>query len=153
MWPFNKKQLSIDALEPENDRWTVFEKTTPDGPMLVRLNTSAKQWIGHPTLPIRLGFALPLNRPYPGGLIDGEENRVLSEVEDIIVAHVTASGPAIEVLAITTGTYKEFMFHIGNGEAIAGIHQALQAEITSHEVQCVGIHDPEWETYRSFRVG
>lgn len=150
MWPF-KKHPDIHLLDDGDERWSVLQGSTADGPILVRLNESAARWAKHPALPIRVGFAMPLNNPNPGGLPDGAENLVLNEVEDRILPLLKAAGPAIQVLAISTGTFKEFVYYIGNGDAVAGIHAQLQADVTSHEVQCVAMHDPAWEMYASYQ--
>lgn len=149
MWPFKKNQ-SIDNLNPNTDKWSVLQGSADDGPMLIRINTSAQNWAQHPLLNIRVGFAVPLNQPNPGGLPDASENLVLNQLEDVISGYMSASGPAIHALSITTGTFKEFVFYMQNSDAIPGIHQTLQTEITSHDVQCMAEHDPEWDVYKSF---
>ncbi len=144
------EQLQIEDLGKEEEQWSVFETSTSEGPLVFRINVSAAQWAKHPALGIRVGFALPLNQPVPGGLPDPAENRQLNDVEDQIFSCVMASGPAIEVLAISTGTFKEYIFYIQNGDAVAQMHDKLRSEITSHEVQCMAVHDPEWMVYASF---
>jgi hypothetical protein len=149
MWP-SKKHLAIEKLNESREAWSVLESFTGEGPMIIRLNTGAKEWKGHPSLSIRVGFAIPLNQPDPHGLPDPAENFELGQVEDAILALLQAAGPAIQVLSITTGTFKEFVFHIGNGDCVAEIHQKLQKDITSHDVHCAADQDPDWEVYSSF---
>jgi len=149
MWPFNK-QPDIADLGKEEEQWSVFEASTAEGPLVFRINAGAKQWAKHPALGIRVGFAVPLNAQVPGGLPEPAENLQLNEVEDRILAAIMATGPAIQVLAISTGTFKEYIFYIQNGETIAQVHAQLQQDISSHELQCVAAHDPEWTVYASF---
>lgn len=149
MWPFTK-QPDIADLGKEEEQWSVYEASTAEGPMVFRINATAKQWARHPSLSIRVGFAVPLNAQVPGGLPEPAENLQLNEVEDRILAAIMTTGPAIEVLAITTGTFKEYIFYIQNGDAIAQVHAQLQQDIASHELQCVAAHDPEWTVYASF---
>jgi hypothetical protein len=78
------------------------------------------------------------------------ENFELNQVEDIIFAHLKSAGPSIHALSITTGTFKEFVFYIKNGDCVANIHEKLRGEITSHDVQCMAEHDPKWKIYASF---
>lgn len=146
----SEAHLPLAQLNDLDDSWTVAEGSHGDGPMLVRINTSAQRWAGHPELDIRVGFAIPLNRPNPGGLPDAEENRVIGDLEDRIRALLKAGGPVLQVLAITTGTFKEFVFHLKHGESIGPVHERLRAEVTSHQIQCTAYRDPDWEVYASF---
>lgn len=149
MWPF-KKYLPVTSLNSDSEEWSVSRATTASGPMLVRVNTTAKQWAKHPDLGTRVGFAIPLNQPNPGGLPDPAENLTLNQIEDRILACLQASGPAIQALSITTGTFKEFVFYVQNGHIISGVHARLKAEISSHDVQCIAEHDAKWTVYSSF---
>ena len=149
MWPF-KKHLPVTSLNSDTEEWSVFEASTASGPMLVRVNATAKQWAKHPELGIRVGFAIPLNHPNPGALPDPAENLALNQAEDKILAYLKCSGPTIHVLSITTGTFKEFVFYIKNGDIIPDVHAKLRAEISSHDVQCVAAHDAKWAVYSSF---
>lgn len=149
MWPL-KKPLPIDYLTDDGDLWSVIQASTADDPMLVRVNRNAKRWAKHPALSIRVGFAIPLNQPSPLGLPDSLENFALNQMEDRILSYLKSCGPAIHVLSITTGTLKEFVFYIENGDSVAGIHEKLRAETTTHDVQCMAEHDPKWAVYGSF---
>jgi hypothetical protein len=149
MWPF-KKHLPITSLNSDDEKWSVLEASAGSGPMLIRVNTTARQWVKHPELGIRVGFAIPLNQPNPGALPESLENFAINQAEDKIFAYLKSSGPAIHVLSITTRTFKEFVFYIKNGYIIPGVHEKLKAEITSHEVQCVAEHDAKWAVYSSF---
>lgn len=149
MWPFKKHQ-PITSLNSAAEEWTVFEASTANGPMLVRVNATAKKWAKHPDLGIRVGFAIPLNHSNPSALPDPEENMALNQAEDKILASLMSSGPAIHVLSITTGTFKEFVFYIKNGDTIPRAHAKLKAEISSHDVQCMAEHDAKWSVYSSF---
>lgn len=146
----SKKRLQISNLTDDTDKWSLFDASTDDAPMLVRVNTTAKRWAQHPSLNIRVGFAIPLNQANPQGLPDSAENFAVGQIEDTIRSHIQSSGPAIHVLSITTGTFKEFVFYIENGDSVADIHEKLKMEIMSHEVQCMAVHDPEWTVYSSF---
>lgn len=149
MWPF-KKHLHIADLTDDNDKWSVVETSTADGPMVVRINATAKRWAKHPALNIRVGFAIPLNQPNPHGLPESAENFAVNLMEDTILSQLKSFGPAIQALSITTGTFKEFVFYIENGDSVANIHEKLKAEMTSHEVQCMAVRDPDWTVYSAF---
>lgn len=118
--------------------------------MIVRFNETAKSWAKHPALDIRVGFAVPLKQANPDGLPVPEENQELSLVEDSILSQVRKLGPSIQVLAITTGTFKEFVFYVGNAAGIADVHKQIMSDVTSLEVQCVAERDPKWSVYDVF---
>ena len=87
MWPFNRRQKDLNTLPPissEAHAWSVAKATYDESPLIVRFNSSAKEWVGHKALAIKLGFAVPLNTPNDGGLPDPAENEQLDNIEDII---------------------------------------------------------------------
>lgn len=149
MWPF-KKNLDPMKLDDSKHKWAIAESNADSGPMLIRVNRSAKEWVGHPALGIRVGFAVPLNNPDPQGMPESSENEKLNQIEDTICDQMKDISPSIHVLAITTGTFKEFVFHIGDGSRIEEVHLKLQKAISTHEIQCIAENDPEWKVYGSF---
>lgn len=153
MWPFKRKESDIKTLPPlsdESHRWGVAELGFDSSPLIVRYNESARSWIGHSGLPIKLGFAIPLNFPNEGGLPDPDENEQLSIVEDTIVQEIASRTIALQALALTTGVMKEFVFYIPRGVDIKSIHESIQAAVESHEVQCMAVTDPKWDSYSQF---
>jgi hypothetical protein len=91
-----------------------------------------------------------LNHPNPGGLPDAEENRVLGALEERIHALLKAGGPVLHVLAITTGSFKEFVFYLRDSDSIGPVHDRLRAEVSSHQIQCQAYRDPDWDVYAAF---
>jgi hypothetical protein len=70
MWPFKRKQLDISTLPKLSDDshiWGVAQADVDSSPLIIRYNESARSWVGHTQLPIKLGFAIPLNSPNEGG--------------------------------------------------------------------------------------
>jgi len=130
--------------------WSVMQASTTDSSMLVRINATAKRWAKHSSLGIRVGFAIPLNHPNSHDELASAENFALNQMEDKILSYLKSSGPAIHVLTITAGTFKEFVFYIQNGDSVGSIHEKLRIETPAHEVQCMAAHDPKWTVYRSF---
>ena len=149
MWPF-KKNASLNILPVEEQKWSVLELESNELPLLVRLNTSAKDLISHPDLGIRVGFAIPLLSPNKGGMPEPNENLKLNEIEDFIINAIHETGPMVQALTITTGEFKEFVFYIKNSDGIETAHKKAQSAFTEYEIQCMGEHDPEWNTYKEF---
>lgn len=151
IWPFSKKTKTPPLEIPPVDaqRWAVAQGDYGGAPLLLRFNETAKSVAGHPELPVKLGFAVPLVRPNEGGLPDPEENRTLDAIEDLVADRVLGSARALHAMTITNGLMKEFVFYVVPGLDIAALHAALRAEVTSHDLQCMAIHEPGWESFRA----
>ena len=116
----------------------------------MRFNEAARKLAGHPGLPIKLGFAVPLQRRNEGGLPDPDENEKLAAVEDLIVQRVLVDVVGLQAMTLTTGIMKEYVFYIAPGLDIAKLHAALREEVSSHEVQCMAMEEPGWASFRNF---
>jgi hypothetical protein len=132
--------------------WQISKGESGGNPIVVRANIHLRPFVGHTDLTVKIGFAVPLNSPNEGGLPDPAENEILDEVEDRIATEVTRTGQSVQALAITTGTFKEFVFYARPGLDIKALHEKLMSEITTHEVQCYAEMDPDWATYKEFVV-
>jgi len=153
MWPFKHKQLDISTLPKLSDdshSWGVAQADVDSSPLIIRYNESAQSWVGHPELPIKLGFAIPLNSPNEGGLPHSDENEQLNDIEDIAVREIEARTQSLLAMVLTTGVMKEFVFYIPKGTDIKSIHEAIQSAVTTHEIQCMAINEPKWDSYRQF---
>jgi len=150
IWPFSKSPRKLQ-LPPEDDHhWGVVEGEYNGAALIVRFNRTAGEFAGHAGLPLKLGFAIPLNLPNEGGLPDPDENVDLDAIEDVIRREVAAATSGIHVMVLTTGVMKELIFYIAPGADIATLHQSVQNKVTGHEVQCMAVGDPDWESYRAF---
>lgn len=149
-WPFSKKQTELEIPPVQAQRWTVAIAEMDDGPLLVRINDSARALAGHAGLPIKLGFAVPLKQPNPGGPPDTAENEALGAVEDLLDQRVFEATIGIHALTLTNGVMKEFVFYIPAGVDIARLHKGLRAEVTTHDLQCRAVPEPKWQSFRSF---
>jgi hypothetical protein len=150
---WRKKQPDINtlpAINPDAYEWKVIQATHNDAPLIIRLNDTARQWIAHKELGIKLGFAVPLNAPDPGGLPTPDENEQLNAAEDIIVHEVAANAKGIYALVLTTGTMREFVFYIGTGADIGAMHEAIRNSVSTHEVQCQAVMDRDWDAFKGF---
>lgn len=153
MWPFKPKQLDINLLPPlsaDDCVWGVAESGFDSSPLIIRYNQSANEWVGHTDLPIKLGFAVPLNNPHENGLPDPDENELLSDIEDVIVREVGSRSRGLYVLALTIGGMKEFVFYIPRNVDIKAIHESIMALVESHEVQCIATIESRWDSYAEF---
>ncbi|MCA9210238.1 MAG: DUF695 domain-containing protein [Planctomycetales bacterium] len=153
MWPFSPKPKELSALPGISDashHWGIAKAEYGGSPLLIRFNKSAEEWVGNAGLPIKLGFAIPLNLPNENGLPDPDENQQLNDVEDVILREVEAGTKGIHVLALTNGMMKEFVFYIPRGADIQRIHEMIQESVSTHDVQCMALEEPEWDSYRQF---
>jgi hypothetical protein len=151
MWPFGKKYGSLAELNAGDDRWSVIQGRMDGDQILFRINETANKWVGHPEMNLKLGFAIPLNQPTPGGIGTPEENKVLLEIEDLICKTVEDRCTGIHVLAISDGRMKEFVFYIVPGQDLKQMHLEIQDKVKTHEVQCIGEIEKKWESYVYFK--
>jgi hypothetical protein len=147
-WPFSKKHRELKIPPQEEQRWSVARMDYGGGPLLVRFNETGRELVGHPGLPIKLGFAVPLHRPKEGGLPDPDENEKLAAVEDLIAQRVLADAVGLHAMTLTTGIMKEYVFYVAPGVDIAKLHAAVR--VSSHDVQCMAIEEPGWDSFRDF---
>jgi hypothetical protein len=139
------------ALPPDDQqRWRVARSECEGAPLIVRYNVTAGEWAGHPELPIKLGVAIPLNRPDSAGLPDSDENAALNQIEDVVAGEVLSATFGVYALALTTGEMREFVFYIASGADIATVHARIREQVPGHDVQCMAVEDRQWETYRTF---
>jgi hypothetical protein len=149
-WPFSKKQRELSIPPQAEQRWSVARGQQAGDPILVRFNEAGRELAGHPELSIKLGFAVPLNRPNEGGLPDPDENSELATIEDLIAQRVLTGAIGLHAMTLTTGVMKEFVFYIPPGRDIAALHSALREEVVTHDVQCMAIKEPNWDSFREF---
>ena len=147
---FTRKSPKLDLPPEDQHRWGVAQADNNGTPILVRFNQTAGQWAGHSDLPVKLGFAVPLNHPNQGGLPDAAENAVLLEVEDVICRHVSQKATGLHALTLTTGVMKEWVFYVARGADIATLHADIRSQVASHDVQCMAVEELRWESYRAF---
>ena len=143
----------MPAITAPSHTWVVAEANYNGAPLISRFCTSAKEWCSHPDLPIKLGFAVPLNSASEGGLPDPAENKQLDDIEDTIRREVAARTKGIHALVLTTGIMKEFVFYIPRGVDIKTLHEAIRAAVYTHEVQCMAVNEPKWNSYKGFSPG
>ena len=142
----NLRKLPSDG----DERWGVARGEDDGAPFVVRFNETAGEWAGHPDLPIKLGFAVPLNCPNDGGLPDPAENLELFGIEDVIVRQVLSTVVGVHALTLTNGVMKEWVFYVAPGADIARLHEDVRRQVTSHDVQCMAVEERKWELYRAF---
>jgi hypothetical protein len=127
------------------ESWSILRGENNGQPMFVRLNTGARAVAGTAAYGIRVGVAIPLRNPRPDGLPDQVESEQLQSIEDALIA--ASNEHAILVAVITTSGMREFVFHTGTGDWIPDFHQRMIRSTSSHEVQCMAQHDPDWTVY------
>ena len=147
---FSKKSQPLNLPPDDQQRWSIAQADDGGNPLIVRFNETARDWIGHDGLSMRLGFAAPLNRPVEGGLPDAAENAELLEAEDVILSVVLPEVKGLHVLTLTDGQMKEWVFYIAPGADVPQLHAEIRSRVKTHDIQCMAVKDPQWESYRQF---
>ncbi len=150
IWPFSKSERPLELPPEDEHRWGVVQAEFDGAPLVVRYNETAAGFRGHSELPIKLGFAVPLRNQVEGGLSDTGEDAELDAIEELIALKVAASTRGVYALALTTGAMKEFVFYIAPDADIANLHEDIQSQVSSHDVQCMAVEERKWESYRAF---
>ena len=135
---------------PRESRWTVLEGTHAGKPLFARRNESASDLAGHPEYRFRIGVALPLKSPNEHGFPGNDEMFELNAIEDTLVPRLESDQRSLQVLAITTGGMREFIFYTRDPVFAQGVLEALRSEVSSHEVQGYIEEDPKWDVYAQF---
>jgi len=143
-----KKKLPVPASLPADEQWSVATGENQGKPMLVRVNTTVKQYAGHRDMPIRLGIAIPFAAPREDGLPNEAESAQLSDIEDRLHRALGSSGRLVVIL--TTSGMREFVSYVGSREVAESVAQSLRAATSTHEVQFYAEADPTWELYLQF---
>ena len=147
---FSRKSQPLNLPPDDEQRWGIAQADDGGNPLIVRFNETARDWIAHEGLTIRLGFAAPLNRPVPGGLPDAAENAQLLEAEDVILGIVQPAVAGLHVLTLTDGHMKEWVFYVAAGADIARLHADIRSQVKTHDIHCLAVNDPQWGSYRQF---
>jgi len=74
----------------------------------------------------------------------------LNAIEDLLVSRLEAEQCSLLVLAITTGSMREFVLYTRDAKFAQSSFEALRAEISTHELQAYITEDKEWALYRQF---
>jgi hypothetical protein len=133
--------------------WHISKGTHEGSPIIVRSNDVLKQFVARTNHIMKIGFAIPLNIPRPGELPTPDEDRQIADIEDRILKVLQEHGSAVQALAITMGTFKEFVFYATPELDVQAVHEQLMSEIKSHKIQCYAEIEKDWKTYKEFSNG
>ena len=147
MFSFLKKKSLV---YPRENKWSAIQRSHSGKPMFLRRNDSAAQLAGHPDYKHRIGIALPLRAPSEHGLPLNDEMNDLGQFEDLLASRLEAGEQSIQVLVITTGGMREYIFYTRDPAGANAILESLRAETTSHEIQSYIAEDPKWQLYTQF---
>jgi hypothetical protein len=152
MFRFFKKRPDPSQMFADG-QWRVSEGEYDGDPIIVRFNAILKPFAGKTDHNLKIGFAIPLNNPNPGGMPNPEENDQIAAIEDRINVALQEKGSVVPALVITMGTFKEFVFYAKPDLDVKSAHEQLMTEITSHEIQCIARIEENWETYKEWANG
>jgi hypothetical protein len=114
--------------------------------MIVRVNTVAGKYRGHPGLPYRLGIAIPLRAPTAQGLPNDQELAVLADVENALVT-LLPSNRGILIAVITTSAMREFVLYVSSPDCASTALNAAAGCASAYDVQQYVARDADWSGY------
>lgn len=133
------------AAEPPD--WASHQRVGPGGPVAIAVDLALEPrapLAGWPRL-ARIRCALLAARP--DGLPEPAEAEALARVEDMLAATLAPAG-AVYAGRVTTAGFREHLFYLPAGAAIAPELDAVRAALPAHELEAQEEEDPAWEAYR-----
>jgi hypothetical protein len=79
-----------------------------------------------------------------------EEMAQLDAIEDELSAKLERDQRSLQVLVITTGGMREFVFYTRDPQDAQASIEALQSHITTHELQFYIESDGQWGLFKEF---
>ncbi len=152
MFGLFKNRNNTSELFKDGD-WKLVQGEYAGNPIIVRVNNSLSKFVGKTDYILKIGFAIPLNSPNPGEMPNPDENDELACTEELIISVVKSHGAAVQALAITMGTFKEFVFYAEKDFDVQSAHEQLMKEIKSHEIQCMAQVEDDWVSYTNWANG
>lgn len=149
MFGLFKKKSDISGMFKDGD-WKVLQGEHDGNPIFVRVNNALSNYVGKTDYTLKIGFAVPINAPIPGEMPTPEENEELASIEDQIFNVVRKHGSAVQALAISMGTFKEFVFYAQRNFNVQSTHEQLIEEVNSHQIQCMAQVEEDWASYTNW---
>lgn len=146
---FKKKRTSKTDLQITDNAWQVSQGQHQGNPLFVRVNTWAKEILGHPEFPYRVGIAVPFLSPQADGLPTKEENFDFNEIEDEIFNLFQKENEAIVCVIIITSGMCEFLICSSNREIDEKVNQ-LKSKFSKYNFQNYVSEDKKWDGYKEW---
>ncbi len=149
MWPFGRERAgSTDAAW--DGKWSISEGEYEGRRMVVRRNESAAG-LAAGQFPVRVGVAVPFQRPDVNGMPTPQEFSRLGAIENELVERLQASKRAVAVLTVTTRGMREFVFYACDAASAMAVIDEYRSTVSDYELQSYAAADPEWTVYRELR--
>jgi hypothetical protein len=132
------------------DSWAIARAEDENGPLIVRVNQGLARIRRHADFAHELGVAIPINAPNKVGFPDPPEVAQLKAIEDALIPTLEQNQESILALVSTGGGVREYMLYTRAPDAARARVQALAAAVTTHELQCIVHHDPQWKLFEAF---
>jgi hypothetical protein len=146
---FKKKYTPKTDLQIADNAWQVSQGQHQGSPLIARVNTWAKEILGHPEFPYRVGIAVPFLSPQADGLPTKEENFGFNEIEDEIFDLFQKDNEAIVCVIITTSGMREFLIYSSTKEVDEKVNQ-LKSKFSKYDFQSYVQEDKKWDGYKEW---
>lgn len=146
MWPFKKKHPNIpDTIE---DSWALFESEWEGKPLIARVNSALKSFIGHPQYQHQVGVTVPFRSPDENGFPPSDESAELTEIEELLCSKLETRNESLFAAVITTSGMREFVFYTCNPKGVEAKLKEMTQTVQSHRIQGMIRPDEDWGVYR-----
>lgn len=131
-------------------KWSILTGQEFEKPIIVRRNNSVQEYAENSAFIYRIGITVLLLEPNEVGLPSKEEVASLDQIEDELNNQLEKEGDSIQVLVITTGGMREFVYYSCNSKLIEQVIYNTRKKFSSHEIQFYVKEDKEWSIYKEF---
>jgi len=142
-----KKKINKSTSEA---KWSILQGQNNGKIMVVRRNNSVNQFSANPEFIYRIGFAIPLVAPNNEGLPSTEEMNTLNQIEDELSKQLEKDGVSIQVLSITTGGMREYVYYTKDSKIVEKVIGDVRGEFSSYEIQYYVEEDKAWSLYKQY---
>jgi hypothetical protein len=132
------------------NQWVIAQSADDKGPLIIRANLGLESIRRHADFAHQLGVAIPVKRPNHAGLPDGPELAELKAIEDVLIPELERDQESISAVVLTGGAVREYILYTRAPEAALDRVRAVRAGVTTHELQYIVHHDPQWMFYEAF---
>ena len=133
-----------DLMSSHGD-WSLRMAGRNDRPLTIVLRDDVAEASDKSSWPIKIGIALPVNRPEPSGLPGKEETTQFHAVDQLI--RTSVGRRAVVVAVIAGDDMQEWLLYAYSGDWIEACHRELIDAVPTHNVQMYAREDHNWDTY------
>ncbi len=145
MWPFKKRFPPLSDMP--DTAWMVYHGTLGGEPLVLRVNTWMRGWIGNPDFPYFVSVSVPFDPEAERWTRPSTDE--LAAFEDALTNRLCVDGLAVAVCVVTDPKAREFQFYASDAKSAEAAVRAVASSAASLSVQGVIRTDSKWRSFKS----